>query len=214
MATGPLLELVQGTNQSYDLTVTDQDGDPEDLTTDKVEFLLRFDPTNPQNPIYKSTDSPLDINRLGGNQARLFFVPSDTSGLVRQGYFYQVRITRADASVFTAIDWSPAVVTLGGDTVVPPPPVFPNTVKLDHNYELPDALRYMTPGGSPIAGAQVRVYLQADYTAGRLANPIGTTITDARGRWVNPILVSPGFTYVVQFFQPNTYGPDTATAVT
>jgi len=210
MASGPALVLVQGMNQSFDLTVTDQDGDPEDLTADKVEFVLRADPANPQNVLYKSTDSPLQIQRLGANQARLLFVPADTAALQPGAYSYQVRVTRADAEVFSAIDWSPALVTPGGDTITNPPPVFPNTVKLDHNYDLSDALRYVTPGGSPIAGAQVRVYLHADYTAGRLATPVGTTITDANGRWLNPILVSPGFTYVVQFFKPNTYGPDTA----
>jgi hypothetical protein len=211
MASGPVLVLIQGTNQSFDLTVTDQDGDPEALSSDKIEFLLREDPSFPHDLLYKSTNSAGEVLRLGGNRARLFILPADTNALLLGRYSYQLRVTRPDSDVFTAIDWSPALVTLGGDTIATPPPVFPNTVKLDHDYEQPGALRYVTPGGSPIAGAQVRVYQQTDYSAGNLANPIGVTLTDADGRWKDPIFVAPGFTYVVQFFLPQKYGPDTAT---
>jgi hypothetical protein len=37
---------------------------------------------------------------------------------------------------------------------------------------------------------------------------VGITITDVFGRWRNPILVDVGFTYVVQLFKPNSFGPD------
>lgn len=89
-----------------------------------------------------------------------------------------------------------------------PPPTFTNTVKLDHNYNLSDALRYVTPGGSGIGEAQVRVYKKEDFDAGRLDAPVGITMTKADGRWVMPVLVNPGYTYTVQFYKPNEYGPD------
>ncbi len=89
-----------------------------------------------------------------------------------------------------------------------PAPAFTNTVKIDHNYGLSDALRYVTPGGSPICDAQVRVYKKEDYDAGRLDQAVGTTLTRQDGRWCNPILVNPGYTYVIVFQKPNAYGPD------
>jgi hypothetical protein len=89
-----------------------------------------------------------------------------------------------------------------------PPPPFTNTVKIDHNYNLSDALRYMTPGGSPICDAQIRVYKKEDYDAGLLDQAIGATLTRPDGRWLNPILVNPGYTYAIVFQKPNEYGPD------
>lgn len=81
-------------------------------------------------------------------------------------------------------------------------------VTLDHNYQLPNSLQYVSPGGTPIADAQVRVYKKSDYDAGNLQQPIGITMTDAFGKWKDPILVESGYTYSVQFFLPNVWGPD------
>lgn len=86
---------------------------------------------------------------------------------------------------------------------------FDNTIAIDQNYGSLDALRYMTPGGSCIDGAQIRVYLKSDYDARKLNCPVGITITKADGRWKDPVLVVPGFTYTVRFEKPNYFGPDT-----
>jgi hypothetical protein len=206
---GPTLVLVQGTNQSFDLTVTEPNGTKEDLATDKIELFLRDDPTSPNNLLYKSTDIVSQIKRLRGDQARVFFTPADSNALfVGQPYFYKFVVTRADGTIFDAIEWSPVQVTLGGVTQ-PTPAAFAATVKIDHDYGLSDALRYMTPGGTPIAEAQIRIYDKADFDAGQLQQPIGISRTDAFGRWQEPILVEPGHDYVVQFFLPKQFGPDT-----
>lgn len=205
---GPVLVFVQGTNQSFDLTVTQPDGSEEDLADDKIELFLKDDPTSPGTLLYKSSDSVSQIKRLGANQARLFFTPADSNALfVGTPYFYKVVVTRLDGSVFNAIEWSPVQVTLGGVTAPAPAP-FPATVKIDHDFGLPDALRYVTQGGTPIAEAQIRIYDKADFDAGNLQQPIGIAHTDAFGRWKEPVLVPPGHDYVVQFFLPKQFGPD------
>ena len=99
---------------------------------------------------------------------------------------------------------------MGGITETPAP-VFTNTVPVDHNYDLSDSLRYMDAGGNPIADAQVRVYRKSDYDAGNLTTPVGATMTRADGRWANPVLVIPGYEYVVRLEAPNRFGPDTVT---
>jgi hypothetical protein len=96
-----------------------------------------------------------------------------------------------------------------GGSATPTPPPFDNTVKIDENFRLPNDLAYVSPAGSPIENAQVRVYLKSDYDAGKLDAPIGFTTTNAFGGWVNPILVKPGFTYVARFETPKEWGPNT-----
>jgi len=91
---------------------------------------------------------------------------------------------------------------------------FANTVKVDHDYGSVDALRYLSPGGSPIENAQIRVYLKSEYASGKLDTPISVTTTDLTGRWKNPILTEPGNTYVVRFDKAGAYGPDTREIIT
>jgi hypothetical protein len=90
---------------------------------------------------------------------------------------------------------------------------FEQSVAVNHDHGLADHLRYVTAGGTQIKDAQVRIYFKSDYDAQRLGAPVGVTTTTATGRWKDPIFVQPGFTYVVQFFKPNEFGPDTATIV-
>ena len=147
---------------------------------------------------------------------------------VSRGYVpgsVQVAVNGIVQSDVTETDPPNGIVTLSiapitGDTILVsfvdsalplPPPIFTNTVSIDHSYGLSDALRYMDAGGNPIADAQIRVYLKSDYDARRLEAPVGTTVTTAHGRWQNPILVRTGYNYVVRFEAPNRFGPDVVT---
>jgi hypothetical protein len=87
-------------------------------------------------------------------------------------------------------------------------PTFVNTVKVDHNYGSPGALRYQTAGGIPVEAALVRVYTKAQFDQGETDQPLAVTMTNAQGNWVNPISLTTGITYVVQFAKEGLYGPD------
>lgn len=93
------------------------------------------------------------------------------------------------------------------ENTVPPP--FPNTVQLDEDYGGEASLRYDTPDGTAIGGAQVRVYRKIDYDLENYDSAIGVTTTDTTGGWTDPVIVEAGLTYTVQFFKPGAYGPDT-----
>jgi len=93
------------------------------------------------------------------------------------------------------------------------PPPFPNTVILDEDYTVDNALQFTEPGGDPVEGAQVRVYKKVDYDLENYTAVVGVTTTDADGGWVNPITVEAGFTYTVQFYKPGAFGPDTQEVV-
>jgi len=210
------INLVRGTNETFLIDIVDDNGqlyNPTELVGASVEFLLREDPTDVTNIIRWTTALDPASLVLLGNTISLIFVPDDTTALDIKVYWFQVNMTLADATVLPPIiGWSPFDLNLGGGAH-PEPPVFTNTVQLDENYGATDALRYMTPGGTPIADAQIRVYYKFDYDAGALNSPVGLSKTNAYGRWHNPVLVLPGYTYTIQFFKPNDFGPDTAEVV-
>lgn len=87
-------------------------------------------------------------------------------------------------------------------------PALPNVVKLDHNYPTPGALRYQTAGGSPVEAAIIRVWKKVDFDMGNTDAPLAITMTNAQGNWINPISLTTGFTYTIQFFKEGLYGPD------
>lgn len=89
-----------------------------------------------------------------------------------------------------------------------PLPPITNTVAVNHNFPTPGNLRYQTSGGVPIEAAIIRVYLKSDFDLGIVELPLATTMTDANGNWINPISLTTGYSYVVQFAKESLYGPD------
>ena len=83
-----------------------------------------------------------------------------------------------------------------------------NIVKVDHNTPTPGNLRYQTAGGIPVEAAVVRVYYKTAFDLGQTDTPLAITLTNVQGNWVNPISLTTGFTYVVQFAKEGLYGPD------
>lgn len=70
-------------------------------------------------------------------------------------------------------------------------------VRLDHNFGGVDAHRYTDVGGNGLGGLTLRLYREPDYLARRYDAALQVTQTDADGRWVAPMFVEPGFTYVL-----------------
>jgi len=207
------IEVIKGTSFSKTIDLIDVNGRtfPVRVLTGAVaEFVVQSNAGSGTVILSLTTiDNPDRISfRLERAALNVSLTPQDTAGLQIQTYFYRLRITLADGTTSDAIPWSPFDVNLGGSAVIPPPP-FENTVKINHDYQLPGELTYMTEGGCPIKDAQIRVYLKSDYDAGNLTAPMGVTTTDAGGRWRNAILVNPGYSYVIRFEKPGEYGPDT-----
>ena len=87
-------------------------------------------------------------------------------------------------------------------------PAFTNTVKVDHNYGSPGALRYQTAAGAPIEQALIRVYLKANYDQGETDQPLAVTATNAAGNWVTSVNLTTGYTYTIVFAREGLYGPN------
>jgi hypothetical protein len=216
MSASTRIDFVKETSYTFEIDIVDDDGEPvplADLEGASAEFFLRTSPSSNVDVLHFTTADP-DHLAFKPNEAALIlkFAANDTASVAVGAYSYRVLLVLADGRSPDIIEWSPFDVGLGG-VAEDAPPVFENTVALDHNFELDDALRYMSPGGTPIANAQVRVYLKSDYDAKLYSNAVGKTITKSDGRWKDPVLVTPGYTYVIQFTKPNEFGPDTATVI-
>lgn len=207
------IDVIRGTSFAKVIDLLDVNEQPLSigvLVGATAEFVVQASPDD-GTPVIRLTtvDNPTSLAFRPERAAlNLALAPGDTTNLAVKVYFYRLRIVLLDSTTSDAIPWSPFDVGLGGSADVPPAP-FDNTTKIDHDYQLPGELSYVTPGGSPIENAQIRVYLKSNYAAGNLSSPIGVTTTDASGRWRDSVLVNPGFSYVVRFEKPGEFGPDT-----
>lgn len=206
------ISLVRGTTKKLSIDLVYENGKPitcallKDATatfllrqqsTDFINVLMYTTYANPENLAFQLTEPVLDLT----------FLPTDTGVLPLQLYFYQVQVTLSTGEILPGIEWDLLDLNLGGSSTPAPAP-FPNTVKITHDYPLSNDMTYMSPGGSPIENAQVRLYRKSDYDTGNLTAPIGITTTNAAGKWVHPILVLPGYTYTARLEKADEFGPD------
>ena len=83
-----------------------------------------------------------------------------------------------------------------------------NVYPLDENTNGTAQFQYVTPGGSPIADATIRVYTKIAWDTKQYSQVVGVTSTTPAGNWKMPIFVEPGNTYTVVFHKPNEWGPN------
>ncbi len=121
--------------------------------------------------------------------------------------YYRLRVLDRYGNI--AEDDAPLPFKAGNNPVKAPTMHF---VALGADYQEPARFKYVSPAGTPIEGAIVRVYRKVDYLTGKLDKVIGTSRTDAYGKWA-PVFVEPGNTYTLVFHKPESWGPDTAEVV-
>jgi hypothetical protein len=78
---------------------------------------------------------------------------------------------------------------------------------VNHNTGGTDNLRYMYRG-SGIDNATITAYLKADYSAGNTGSSAvrGSSTTGPDGRWLTPMFLDAGYTYVIVFYVQGQYG--------
>lgn len=140
--------------------------------------------------------------------------PNDNWDASREQFFYDH--TAGDPENLYRVT---AVSTLG--TVLGESPVFQanalsvhseeSKIRVDHDYPTVDALRYVSPGSSPISQAEVMIFTEPDWNQNRRTVPVARTQTSNDGRWAAPIYLTTGMNYVVYFVKDSAYGPDTTT---
>jgi len=129
------------------------------------------------------------------------FFYEDTTGTTDNWY----RLRSVDTNSNTS-GWSNPFQA--SESTTPPP--FPNTVIMDQDYGGTNELQPTdNDTGLPVEDVQIRVYKKIDYDLQNFEAAVGVTSSGADGEWDNPIIVEAAFTYIIQYFKPGGYGPNT-----
>ena len=86
-------------------------------------------------------------------------------------------------------------------------------VAINHNFGGEDALRYKKDNDAGIDNAVIRAYVQSEYDASTFVQR-AAVFTDSEGRWVQPMMLNAGVTYVLVFSKAGQFGPDVVRDIT
>lgn len=203
------INRTRGVDQDVDLALVVDSGLPVDITDATIVETVR-DGAGEVVLQKTSAGGQIVLTDPVNGRYRIHFDAHDVDALVDGTYIHDVVVTQLSGVKIAAVPPSFFVISAGGVAAPALPPV-DNRVTVNHDFDVPDNLRYMDAGGNPIADANIYVYRQPDYAAGNLTTPVGVTATKADGRWRDPIRVNPGLDYVVRFEAPMRFGPDVVT---
>ena len=79
---------------------------------------------------------------------------------------------------------------------------------VNHDYPVSGALTVVDSENAPIEAAQIRIYDLTAFQAGVLSTWQAATSSDMEGKWVDPITLPDGRSWVVYMEKQNTYGPN------
>ena len=115
-----LISVIRGSSKAFEITVTDDQDEPVDLTGATMYFTVKRDISEPLPTVRKSSADPTQIliaaPRTG--VAKLFLVPGDTHGKSIGGYVFDVWVILVDGRRIPVIPPSQFEVEQGV-TVVP-----------------------------------------------------------------------------------------------
>lgn len=96
------IDFKSGESRTFRVTITDETNTLVDLTGATVKMTVVDNVDTPTTTIAKTgTILTQSGDTLG--QADIDFIPSDTSGLARGEYFYDIRVLLASGEIHTAV---------------------------------------------------------------------------------------------------------------
>ena len=79
---------------------------------------------------------------------------------------------------------------------------------VNHDYPLTDEMTVVNDVNEPIEDVTVRIYDHTAFFAGEVDTWVAETLTDADGKWIDPVELPDGQSWVVHFQKEGAYGPD------
>ena len=79
---------------------------------------------------------------------------------------------------------------------------------VDHNYPVADALLVVDETNSPIETAEIKVFDMVKFQAGDTDTWEAETTTDAEGKWLDPVVLEDGRSWIVHIQKPTVAGPE------
>lgn len=78
---------------------------------------------------------------------------------------------------------------------------------VNHDYPLENSMLVTDVEGNPIQDAYIRIFSLQAFEAGDVDTWEAQTLSDSEGKWVDPIVLEDGRSWVVHFSKPSGYGP-------
>ncbi len=85
---------------------------------------------------------------------------------------------------------------------------------VNHNYPNTDDLRVVSESNEPVSGAVIRIFDRVAFDCGDLDVWVGATTTDLEGRWMDPIQVPDGGSWIVHIQKLTVGGPNHVELIT
>jgi hypothetical protein len=79
---------------------------------------------------------------------------------------------------------------------------------VDHDYPLEGEMIVLDEAANPVEDVTIRIFDHTAFFAGDVDTWIGATLTDVDGKWVDPIVLDDGQSYVVHFQKLSVGGPN------
>lgn len=79
---------------------------------------------------------------------------------------------------------------------------------VNHDFPLANEMMVVDEENNPIEGAEIRIYDHTAFFAGVLSTWVGMTLSDVDGKWVDPIILPDGQSWVVHFQKESVAGPN------
>lgn len=109
------ITMTAGTSKTFNLTVTDCDGNPVDITGARIIFTVKGCVDDTQPIIQKDSNNPLEIvltlPRLG--QAQIYLQPADTLNLDPGEYVFDVWVILPSGKRYQVIIPTPFIIKAG-----------------------------------------------------------------------------------------------------
>lgn len=80
-------------------------------------------------------------------------------------------------------------------------------VMVNHDYPHANDMCVVDKTNVPIEGVVIKIFDHTDFFAGLISTWVAETISDVDGKWVDPILLDAGRSWVVYFEKATMYGP-------
>jgi hypothetical protein len=99
------LQVVRGSSKTIDLTVTNEDGNPVDLTGSTVYFTVKRLVTDASPLIQKKSSDALEIDIFDprGGVARIYLNPADTQNLALNPYVFDVWVVLSSGKRYPVV---------------------------------------------------------------------------------------------------------------
>ncbi|MFQ5647323.1 MAG: BppU family phage baseplate upper protein [bacterium] len=105
MLTSKEINLYRGDDRTLEISVTDSQGQPVDLTGSSLKFSVKQSSSDVAYLVQKSSDfsSEISITDPIGGVFQIYLVPGDSNGLTPGAYQYDIELTSSAGKIYTVL---------------------------------------------------------------------------------------------------------------